>query len=61
MTEPTVRTAGTKWCKFSGKEAAKGAGKHNLVSGGKMGRNSAVLPLAVIGMIKTNGKILIVS
>lgn len=50
MREPTVKTAGTKWCEVSGKAAAQGTGKRNLVSGRKPGSHSAVLLLAVIGI-----------
>lgn len=43
------------------KNAEKSVGKYNVVSGRKMGRNTAVLPLAVIRMIKTNGEIVVIS
>lgn len=36
-------------------------GNRNLASGRKIGRNTAVLPLAVIGMIKTDGEIAVIS
>lgn len=58
MTEPTAKSGGTTWCKLGRKRGSK-SGK--VQPGRKMRRNTAVFPLALIRMIKTNGEIIVIS